>query len=501
MSRSIRQRLILSLMAGLSLLFASGAGALYLYTRGELLDRFDAELAKKLRTLASMSERETAAGESRIELEFADFPLPEFQPSPEAEYFQVLDAAGAVLARSASLGEGLLEAVRPSGVELGLEDGILPDGRLGRIGSLVFSPARDPDEASEPRPDNREPDEAIEEDRGTESPSTSRSAGADRLVLVLGRSREGLDDTLSVLALGFLAAGVFLIAGATLIVRFTVSRGLAPLDRIARSAASIGPRGMDRRFESRGLPTELAPIVQGLNDLMSRLEAAFERERRFSADVAHELRTPLAELRTLAEVELGRGAPSGSPAIEEGPFSDVLDIAGQMERLVTTLLALVRGEMNRIEPIREPVDLADLLKRLVIPHRNRAESRNIAIESDLPAECVIRSDPDLITAIINNLLANAVKHGTEGGRIRCALTPRKGGFRLAIRNTCEGLSPDDLPHLFEPFWMKDPSRTAEENHGLGLPLAGAFARILGFELHADLPAEGEIELVLEMGES
>jgi two-component system sensor histidine kinase QseC len=236
---------------------------------------------------------------------------------------------------------------------------------------------------------------------------------------------------------------------------------------------------------------ELAAISQGLNDLLGRLEASFERERRFSADLAHEIRTPVAELRTLAEVKL-----RGAAATDREGFQDALDIAQQMEAIVAQMLALARSEQKSAPVQFEPVVVAGLVESLWQSLSPRAMSRRLTARFELPAEDVICTDAKLLRGILLNLPANAVDYTPTGGQIRVALARDHDDFMLFVANTVHDLEASDVPRLFDRFWRKDPARSGGEHTGLGLPLAKSFAELLGLSLKASLTAEGELLLIL-----
>lgn len=471
--KSIRQHMILTLLIGLTLLFAAASTALYLYTRNAFIRQFDEALQAKLESFAGMCEKERKYGIVVVELEFVDFPLPEFQPSPEAEYYQVWRQDKTVIARSPSLNGGDLPFLDGIGEAPGIQDIPLPDGRRGRAAATWFTPPSDPEE---------------------NIPVFEADVPGDKYFMVMARSREDLDNTLITLLLGYITLGFLLISGIVLIVRWSVGKGLLPLDRIARETAGIESSDLTHRFPLEGLPDELVPICRRLNELLDRLESAFRRERRFNADIAHELRTPIAELHALAEVALRKDANPEYFDASQTYFRDVLDIAAQMEKLVTTLLALVRSEAHRQTVERKPVDLIDSIKHAWRPYQEEASKRNIAFELNVPARAEIDSDKALLSAILANLFSNAVIHTPDGGSVVCEVAGNEKGLLFSLKNTNDQLEPDDLDRLFEPLWKKDLSRTDTESNGLGLSLVAAYAGLLDLELRAALPEPDLFEI-------
>jgi len=467
--KSIRKHLILTLVLCLSVLFAGASLVLYLHARNALQSQFDEALTTKIMSFVEMAEAERKIDVVVVELEFVEFPLPEFLPSPDAEYYQVWNSDGTVLARSQSLEERDLPQI-PAGPGVpNLEDIELPDGRRGRAVAAWFEPPGEPASGS-----------SIAEVQSAESP----------LFMMLARSRESLDFALTALVAGFGGMWGLLVIGLIVTVGWSVKRGLSPLVRIARDADSIGSANLSHRFPIEPLPHELVPIGRRLNELLGRIEAAFLRERRFSADVAHELRTPLAELHTLAEVALRMEPDPSNIGTYCEYLGDVLDIAKQMESMVTVLLSLVRCDADRGKIKPEAVDLPDLVRKAVGPFQGEARDRELSLELNLPAAAVATSDRSLLSSILTNLFANAVSHTPRGGNIRCDIAVREDRFLLSLVNTDDQLEPADLEHLFEPFWQKDSSRSTIARNGLGLSLVAAYAELLGLNLSCSLPKKG-----------
>jgi two-component system sensor histidine kinase QseC len=237
----------------------------------------------------------------------------------------------------------------------------------------------------------------------------------------------------------------------------------------------------------------LEPIGRRLNDLLSRLETSFERERRFSADVAHELRTPLAELRSLAE--LAMKWPESRPAEAD---RDVLAIATQMESLVTRLLAMIRSDHGRVPVSREPINLGALLQEVWKPLAPRALAARLCVTWDVPPASDVSTDGVLVRSILMNVLQNAVEYTPPGGAIAINARIDHAGFQVRVRNGAGALSSDDVTRLFERFWRHDPSRSGAEHAGLGLPLAESFARALGGTLTAELDPARQLTLTLHI---
>jgi signal transduction histidine kinase len=307
---------------------------------------------------------------------------------------------------------------------------------------------------------------------------------------VLARGTEPIGRVLEVLGWGLACAGAVMAAGAAAAVWAAVGRGLRPLRGVAEQAGRIDAASLSARFGA-DVPAELRPIVGTLNELLARLEAAFARERRFTAAAAHELRTPIAELRAMAEVALRW--PDEKP--QQG-MAEVLAVAKNMEALATSLLALSRCESGLERAGREPVDLDATVRRAWDAVARRAAERGVSLTVRGAGETsVVLADAAMVEAIARNLLENAAAYAPAGAEIDC----RVGGGCLAVTNPQEGLSAADLANLFEPFWRKDTARATSDggaHAGLGLSLVKAYAASMGARVRAELTAENAFRVTL-----
>ena len=483
-----RQLTIRVLLATLALSAATGAG-LYAYARSALTREFDATSNGKARAFGSLVELEPGG---TLEVEFSAASLPEYYaPKPE-RFFELRNEAGTIVAGSPGFAERNL---LPPGVPLTQQTGFdveLPNGRRGR--GICFpihpwpEPAQETDGARSP--DGAEP--AVES--YTPGFATHLMANSKHFTLVLVRDRADLDRTLRLLLTGLLLAGVTLAGATTLAVALIVRRSLRPVQIVADEAGHIDANSLDRRLPVDGLAIELRPICQCINELLDRVEAGFKRERQFTANVAHELRTPIAELRAMAEVALQRSSLHGtSPAQND---TDALDIALQMEAIVTTLLALARCHAGTEVAQPSRVDLGEAVAASWRKFARRAESRGLRASVDTSAGTMVQTDRGLLAPVFDNLFSNAVEYTPRGGDVRCSFARAGDRITLTVANATAGLGAEDLPRLCEPFWRKDAARCASSHSGLGLALVEAYAKLLGIELKLGLSADNEISVAL-----
>ncbi len=447
---SLRRQLTRELLAVLAVLLGTALLALYAVIWVDLTKAFDTALESRSLGVSALVEQERG----RVKMDFSEKLLQGFAAHRPRNYFEVRDVAGSLVARSLSLGQQ--ELSRP--VEVATERPLywnltLPNGRPGRAIRFMFHP----------KP-------------ASEGPVDSALLAE----LVVASDRDDRDDTLGGLLAAVAGCGALLLAAVFLVVPRVLRRGLAPLVAFGEQAARIDAGSLAERFPVAGLPVELRPIGERLNELLARLESSFERERRFSADLAHELRTPLAELRSLAECAL-KWPEARDPEADR----DTLAIALQMETLVTRLLTLARGEHGQLAAQTGPVELAPFVAATWQPFAARAAAKSLRV-SLVIAPVVTNADPVLLRSILANLFDNAVDYSPPGGEI--TLTENAaGGLRLA--NPAGALTAADVARFFDRFWRKEAARSGGEHAGLGLNLARMFATAMGWTLTAALEAD------------
>ncbi|MDB6166454.1 MAG: Histidine kinase [Lacunisphaera sp.] len=442
---SIRRQLTRRLLGTTLGLLGLGLAGLLAVACYAVVRQFD--LALRTKALAISTVAVTTAETVRVE--FTDRFLQGFDDKRPRDFFQMWLTDGQTLARSESLGEADLPQTLGTLEKPRYFLCTLPTGRPGRAIGFSFRP--------------------------------KPARGVTRLVdveLVVASDREDLDSTLLQL-LGLAAGCGALLLGATLwVVPRVLRRGLEPLDRLGEQAARIDAGSLAARFPLAELPEELQAIGRRLNDLLARLEHSFERERRFSGDLAHELRTPIAELRSLAECAL-----KWPESRDEATDTDVLAIARHMEALTVSMLALARGERLSSAAPLQPVDATALVHETWRPFAARAQERRLQVEFAL-APSVVPADPVLLRSVLTNLFDNAVDYTPEGGTIRIAFAGAEPDVAFSVGNPAGNLEAADAPKLFDPFWRKEAARSGGHHVGLGLSLSRTFAAAMGWTLSA-----------------
>lgn len=470
--RSLRTTLALGTSLGIASVLAAAGALLFTAVSGTLLEQLDGSLLKEAALLGATVE----VGGERLHFDFQELNMIDFGRETSTAYLQLLTKQREPLYRSESLGERSLPCDRtdPDGPIFETTD--LPDAGRLRVVHFPFSPRSDEEEGG------AAPIGDEEEDEASESIDWSERAG-ERLLLSLARPTEAIDSLLRSLKRWLLAGGAATIAISTGLLWSVIRRALAPVDRLASRISEIHSENLAHRFDSGGAPAELLPVVRRLNELLARLQVAIERERAFSADIAHELRTPLAGLRSTLEVAASR---TRDPAEYGEAIHDSLQIADHMQAMVEKLLCLARLETGQypLEPIR--VDLADTIRRSWRPFERAAARRGLRVSQKLPDDATVSTDPVLIELAIRNVLENAVVHADDGGSIEVGLTAGAGRVELAVTNSGSKVSKEDVRTITDRFARGDAARTDANVHaGLGLSLVARVATELGAELAID----------------
>lgn len=248
---------------------------------------------------------------------------------------------------------------------------------------------------------------------------------------------------------------------------FVVRRGLGPLRTISQQAAEITAHRLHMRLPVESVPNELADLAGTLNLMLSRLEESFQRLSDFSADLAHELRTPVSNLLTQTQVTLTRAR-----SVDE--YREILgsniEEFERLSRMIADMLFLAKADNQQIIPHREPVDLAGEVAELIEFYAVLAEEKSV--ELACCGAATVTGDRLMLRRAISNLLSNALRHTPVHGRVSVDIESRfDGRARLSVTNSGEMIPAEHLPRLFDRFYRVDGSRhRTSEGSGLGLAI-------------------------------
>ncbi|GGQ61022.1 sensor histidine kinase [Streptomyces flaveolus] len=290
-----------------------------------------------------------------------------------------------------------------------------------------------------------------------------RPVAPPRLEVRIGVRNES-PPTLAVAPTVAVAAGVAL---ATVLGALLLSRAvLRPVRAMTVAARGLGAGDLSRRVPVSGRD-EIAQLGGAFNRMADSLQAGEEGQRRLTGDIAHELRTPLANLRGYLEA-LRDGVVEPTPELLASLHEEAL----LQQRIVDDLQDLALAEAGALTYHPCEVDLRELLDTSRTAHLAQAETAEVALELAAPQPVRVTADPDRLRQAVGNLLGNALRATGPGGTVTLALGVRGGRAAVEVRDTGTGIPAEDLPHLFDRFWRADPSRgRATGGSGLGLSIA------------------------------
>jgi signal transduction histidine kinase len=456
---SIEKRLQRLLLLGIGgLLIVAYLLLQYVVVR-QLSNQYDQALVSKANALVTLTKQ--YAQRNEIELEFAGEFMPEFEMVENPEYFQIWFIDGRLLERSDTLNDRDLPHLSSWSKGHRFFNLVLPDGRQGRAIEIVFLSQI---EDKEIVPKNQLPDQ-------------------HRMRLVVAKERVNLDRLLSLIHFSLLVAIFLMLAIVMWIVKRTVKKGLQPIHRVQLQLKSMDADRLASRLSVENTPCELIPLIEQFNSLFARVEASFQREQRFSADVAHELRTPVSELRNLSEV--ATRWPEDRQLVEKF-FQDVLSISVSIQQTINNLLALSRCENGHVELDYQHINLRDLLNASWLRVQAEAQLRGLAfiLEGELNYGC--HTSINELELILNNLFSNAVAYSQVERNIKATIHVNKGIGHLTLTNETEQLELSDIPLMFDRMWRKDKARTDSRHAGLGLSLVKTYADMLQLNITANL---------------
>jgi two-component system sensor histidine kinase QseC len=254
-----------------------------------------------------------------------------------------------------------------------------------------------------------------------------------------------------------------------LAVWWAVHRGLRPMRRLGRALLERRPDVLDR-VQLDDAPSEMVPMIDALNAMFRRIEFLLESERRFTADAAHEMRTPIAAIRAHAQVAM-QGADDER---RSRSLQGTIEGCDRATRLVEQLLTLSRLEADAL-PEERDVDLGALARRVLADIAPRAIAKHQSLELNNGPACIIRGDETLLAVLVRNLVDNAVRYSPPSARIEVRVACGASGVRLSVEDGGPGLDDSDMRRLGGRFFRA--LGTAESGSGLGLSIARRIAAV------------------------
>ena len=428
---SLKRRLLLALLAAVALVWLAAAAYTYFDARHEVNELLDAHLAQS----ASLIVAQVGHDLEEIDLEHA----PRTSERARRVAFQIWERGRVLRLHSANAPQGRL-----SPKEEGYSSALI-DGRTWR----VFS-----------------------------------TWDARRRVLVqVGERDEARREIATGIAANLLAPLLVALPVLGIFVWLTIGQALRPLRRLGSEVEARQAERLDA-LALQDAPSEVVPLVRSLNSLFERVGRLIDNERRFTADAAHELRTPLAALKTQAQVALG----ASDDRARRHALDSVIAGCDRATRLVEQLLTLARLEPDHARPPAEACDLGALARQVIAELAPAALARNIDIELTAAEEASISGHPDLLSVLLRNLVDNAVRYSPAGTTVRVEVARAGRMVQLQVADEGPGIPPDERARIGQRFYRI--LGTGEAGSGLGLSIARRIAEMHGAQLAVDDPESG-----------
>lgn len=449
---SIRRQLSRNLVLVAALFLGASSAIAAVFTIATLRRSFDEGLRERAEAICSLSEKE----HGHFAFDFSPEFLAQYHHTPPAAYFQIWDANGNALVRSPSLENHDLP--RASKISEGAlyKPCEVPAG-AGRALALRFFPE-----------------------------GTNKDDPSDALWLTVAADAHALQRECAWIVWVAVGTAAALSMGIFFLVPRVISRGLASIEKLSGQVEAVNAHTLAKTFSNIEVPIELQPISAALDGLMLRLNESFARERSFGSDLAHELRTPLAELKTQVECAL-----KWPDTRDENHDRQLLEIVEQMESLVGRLLFLTRLDAQQKPGESETIDLTEAVRAAGLKYQSVASVRGVRLTTEIePIE--IFADRLMVNIIINNLLQNAAEYSSPGTEIAVRGRRLSEVYQITFANFGE-LDEEDVQRIFERFWRKSKSRTDLAKHsGLGLSLVRSAVSALGWGIHCQLGDKSKI---------
>ena len=459
--KSIRSKLVVTLSIAITGLVLS----ILLATDIAVDSWVDNEFNRGLHSKAGMLMTLVHEDEEGLAFNFSSEFMPEFDGQLEPEYFQMWTEEG-VFTRSQSLNLFALKNLRFEELKLGetkIMSTQLPDGRDGRVIYTRFQPQLD----SHSHRNFYD---------GVSRPHHST------LTLAYAASSEEVDFILWLIDVIFIVTTVTVIVFIRLFVRKSVDSSLAPLNKLNRDISRISIADKNAVITIKEPVKELQPIVDNLNAFIQENRQLYFREKRLTSDIAHELKTPIAELINMAEVAIRF---PNEKEFEADFKPEVLKISQRLKSIVSNLLLLHKYSDEAL-PKQDACDLNQVILRTL--EKCDLERIKFEFQDDIPA---IVSNLFALESIITNLVNNAKQYSPDKSIVTvCTLLNKEDKLQFTVTNELKvPLTEEDLSQLFDPLWQKDSARTSNDNFGLGLSIAKSLSKAIDAELQVSLSGQ------------
>ncbi|MCE5187179.1 MAG: HAMP domain-containing histidine kinase [Planctomycetaceae bacterium] len=448
--RSLKWRLICGMIASMVLLLVCFSTLVYHFMSRSIRSQFDAMLRSSADLMCAAVEWSTDG----LEFEF-DVQSSEYAENGVSCYYEFRRPDGEILERSPSLKQDESIHFEPGNRPIAFRTWAMNDAARVRGIAVMFHP----------RTESEQP------------------GAAPVLVLTVARNFEEIAKQLAFLKYLLAAASAAIIALACGVAAIVVKVSLAPLTSVAHQIEDVGEENLGRRVLGERLPAEVALIQNRINSLLERLELSFQRERSLNANLAHELRTPLAGMRSIIDVTLVKERAAGD---YREALAELIPIIDDMNQMSETLLLMTKIETGQAVFEPELLRVSPLVDKCWAAMAAKAHSSAIVFENNLNQNILCRSNADGLLVVFSNLLGNAVEYTNKGGRIWVTSQKRKENVEIVFENTGSQLTDEQVRNVFDPYWRADLVRSKTNVHfGLGLALAKRIIKVLGGKMRAE----------------
>jgi two-component system heavy metal sensor histidine kinase CusS len=432
--RSIASQLVLLFTLAAAFLISCALGVFYVMVVRHAFEEDNQFLADKL--VALRADLNTADGPQALNSELKSARAGQ----PTTYWVRVLDSKGDIVAETPKMGELLAPIIFPQEGQ----NSVFPRRQDYQTGGKLFSLATTSEQLR-----GQHYTIQVAQDRSADAQFTRQFGGLVSLVLILA-----------------------ILASAVIAITLT-RRGLRPLSDMTHALMRVGATNLDQRVAPVGWPRELQPLALAFDEMLTRLEDSFQRLSQFSADLAHELRTPVANLLGEAQVALSRNrTPEEYREVIESSVAEF----GRLSGIIDNLLFLARADSAADHINRTVFDARTALEKLVEFYETVAEEQRVEITCTGHGE--IYADFMLFSRAVSNLVENALHFTPAGGTIQVALATGSKECVISVADTGCGIAPEVIPRVFDRLYRADSSRSSQGT-GLGLALVKSIANLHG----------------------
>ena len=429
---------------------------------------FDRSNLNKLGLLTTLVNED----ENGVEFNFSDEHMPEFSRKKDPEYFQ-LWLGNKVFERSETLVNLNNYNLSKDSIklnELKIINITLPNNQSGRLYLTKFTPQIDSDIRNKIAVSL---DHTLSKQQYMELAYAISDDELNRLVWLI--------DAL------FILCSLISVAAIRIIVSKVVSRELLPLDKLNEDLKQIDLESKDNPLETKAVPVELLPIINGINHFLKENKNLYEREKRITSNIAHELKTPITELINLSEVAIKF---PHEKTITDSFNTDVLTISERLKNIVNNILSLHKNtKITHIE--KNTINIKNKISSII----NRENTVLATFNLDIADSEILYSNEAVTDIIFSNLISNAIHYSEDNSNINIAFytdRPRQEAIFSITNISKHQYSVNDIEHFFEPLWQKDSSRTSSDRFGLGLAIVKSYCENINATITTDYSAGNRI---------